>query len=99
MSIANWAASYKVALPPIDITGLEPAYNDLDDDVDAVGICNPPLTQIPRRRPRKKRLDKANYRASRGATAADLLPDGRGAPERRVVHCSTCGEEGHYAST
>ena len=98
MSIVRWAASYEAVLPPIDISGLKPAYNDPDDDADAIGICNPPLTRIPRGRPRKVRLDKASYRASRGTAAADMLPDGPGAPERRIVHCSTCGGVGHYAS-
>jgi hypothetical protein len=99
LSIATWAASYETALPPIDIAGLKPAFNNLDDDTDATGICNPPLTRVPRGRPRKKRLDKAHYKASRGATAADLLLDGQGAPELRIVHCSTCAEKGHYATT
>src|SRR5437016_13310679 len=98
MSIANWATSYKAVLPPVDISSLKPAYNNPDDDADANGICNPPFTWIPRR-PRKVRLDKANYRASRGIGSADVLPDSLGAPERRVVHCSTCREGGHYATT
>jgi hypothetical protein len=99
LSVANWIASYEAVLPPVDISGLKPTYNDPDDDTDAVGICNPPFTRIPRGRPRKKRLDKANFRASRGLGAADLLSGALGAPEKRVVRCSTCGTEGHYAST
>jgi hypothetical protein len=100
LSIATWAASYEAALPPIDISGLKPTFDDdADDDADAISICNPPLTRVPRGRPRKKRLDKANFRASRGATAVELLPGGLEAPERRIVHCSTCGVEGHYATT
>ena len=98
LSIANWAASYEVVLRPIDILGLKPIRNR-DDNADAIDICNPPLTRIPQGRPRKVRLDKSNYRASRGVAAVELLEDGHGAPERRVVHCSTCGEIGDYAST
>jgi hypothetical protein len=99
MSISTWAAQYELALPPVDISGLKPAYNNLDDDADAIGICNPPHTRVPRRRLRKKRLDKANFRASRGVGAQDMLEAGLDVPERRSVHCSTCGEPGHYATT
>lgn len=99
MAITTWASQYEIALPLVDISGLRPAYNDPDDDADAVGICNPPHTRVPRGRPRKKRQDKANYGASRGVGARDMLGDGQRAPERRSVHCSTCREPGHYAST
>jgi hypothetical protein len=103
LTIANWAASFKAVLLPVDISGLRPAHNSLEDededDVDPIGICNPPFTRVPRGRPRKKRLDKANYRASRGIGLADVLPGAPDAPERRTFHCSTCGVEGHYATT
>jgi hypothetical protein len=55
MSISRWAAQYELALPPVDIAGLRPAYNDPDDNTDAVGTCNPPHTRVLRGRPRKKR--------------------------------------------
>ena len=88
-----------MALPPVDISSLKPAYNDLNDDADAIGICNLLHTRVPRRRLRKKRLDKANFRATRGVEAKDMLEGGPNALERRSVHCSTCGEPGHYATT
>jgi hypothetical protein len=72
---------------------------DSDDDPGPGQACNPLLTRVPRGRPRKKRLDKANYRASRGVGASDMLEGGLGARERRVVYCSTCREPGHYART
>jgi SWIM zinc finger len=99
MSISTWAAQYELALPPVDISGLKPAYNNPDDDADVVGICNPPHTRILRGRPRKKRLDKANFRALRGVGAQDMLEADLDALERRSVHCSTCGEPRHYATT
>ena len=99
MSISTWAAQYELALPPVDISGLRPAYNNPDDDADAISICNPPHTRVPRGRPRKKRQDKANFRATRGVRAEDMLEGGLDAPERRSVHCSTCREPGHYATT
>jgi hypothetical protein len=99
MSTSTWAAQYELALPPIDIASLKPAYNNPEDDADAVGICNPPHTRVPRGRPRKKRQDKANFRASRGVGVMDMLAGGADVPERRSVHCSTCGETGHYATT
>jgi hypothetical protein len=55
MSTLTWAAQYELALPPIDIASLKPAYNNPEDDADAVGICNPPHTRVLRGRPRKKR--------------------------------------------
>jgi hypothetical protein len=99
MSTLTWAAQYELALPPIDIASLKPAYNNPEDDADAVGICNPPHTRVPRGRPRKKRQDKANFRATRGVGAIDMLSGGADVPERRSVHCSMCGETGHYATT
>jgi hypothetical protein len=99
MSISRWAAQYELALPLVDIAGLRTAYNDPDDGADAVGICNLSYTRVPRGRPRKKRQDKANFRATRGVRAEDMLVGGPDAPERRSVHCSTCGEPGHYATT
>ena len=99
MSTSTWAAQYKLALPPVNISGLKPAYNDPDDDADVIGICNPPHTRVPRGRPRKKRLDKANFRATKGVEDKDMLEDGPDALERRSVHCSTCGGPGHYATT
>jgi hypothetical protein len=99
MSISTWAAQYELALSPIDILGLKPAYNNPDDDdVDAVGICNLPHTRVPRGRPHKKCLDKANFEALRGVGAQDMLEAGLDTLERRFVHCSTCGEPGHYAT-
>jgi hypothetical protein len=104
LSTETWIASYAEAtMPPVDIRGLKPqtsTHEDSDSDNDNEGeVCNPPLTRIPRGRPKKKKMDKATYRASRGADATDMLVDGRHAPARRAVHCSTCGETRHYAST
>ena len=52
----------------VDIYGLKPqtsTHEDGDSDSDNEGeVCNPPLTRIPRGRPKKKRMDKAAYRAS-----------------------------------
>lgn len=99
MSTSTWAAQYELALPPVDISGLKPAYNDLDDDADAISICNLLHTRVPRGRPRKKRLDKANFRATRGVEAKDMLKDSPDALRQRFVHCSTCREPRHYATT
>ena len=99
MAIMTWALQYEVALPPIDISGLRPANNDPADDADAVGICNPPHTHVLHGQPHKKWQDKASYRALRGVETVDMLVDGQGELERRSVHCSTCRETGHYAST
>ena len=99
MSTSTWAAQYELALPLVDISGLKPAYNDLDNDADAISICNLLHTRVPHGRPRKKRLDKANFRATRGVEAKDMLKDSLDALRQRFVHCSTCREPGHYATT
>ena len=94
-------AAYRKAMPPISIAGLKPAiHNDADSDDEGLGqTCNPPMTRVPRGRPRKTRMDKANYRATRGVGAADLLDNSDGQREKRTVLCGTCGEEGHYSTT
>lgn len=92
-------AAYYKAMPPISIAGLKPAMDNDSSDNDVPGrACNPPMTRVPRSRPRKQRLDKANYRATRGVGAADLV-DGDRQHQKRTVICGTCGEEGHYSTT
>ena len=93
--------AYLEPMPPISIAGLRPAMDD-DADSNDEGLghaCNPPMTRVPRGRLRKTRQDKANYRATRGVGAADLLDNGDGQRQKRTVLCSTCGEEGHYSTT
>lgn len=110
MTITRWVEMYSDPLPPIDISGLRPQERIVDeewvddDEHDAVRErepvgCNPPATRVPRGRPRKVRMDKGQYRASRGATAAELGENGVGVPERRGGHCRTCGEVGHNTRT
>jgi hypothetical protein len=102
LSLLQQIAVYKEAMPPVDIASLKlyTDYNvDSNNDLGPGQACNPPLTRVPCGRPCKKRLDKANYRASRGVGASDMLEGGLGAREKRVVYCSTCREPGHYAHT
>ena len=91
--------AFQEPMPPISIAGLKPAI-DLGDIDEGYGqACNPPMTRVPRGRPQKVHLDKANYRATRGVGALDLLEGGAVEQQRRVIHCGTCGEEGHYSCT
>jgi hypothetical protein len=102
LSLAQQITAYEEAMPLVDIAGLKPYTDDdvdSDDDPGPGQACNPPFTRVPRSRPRKRRLDKANFRASRGVGADDMIESGLGAPEKRVVYCSTCREPGHYART
>lgn len=92
-------AAFQEPMPPISIAGLKPAIDPGDIDEGYGQACNPPMTRVPRGRPRKVRLDKANYRAKRGVGASDLLEGGAVERQRRVIHCGTCGEEGHYSCT
>jgi hypothetical protein len=92
LSTATWRATYHTPLPPVSILGLAAA----DDDV-----CSPPMTRVPRGRPKKERIRLEESRARRGATQEGIeaplplhLP---GENERR--RCGTCGEDGHNSRT
>jgi SWIM zinc finger len=90
LSQETWAATYATPMPAIDIEGLE-----INPDTD----CNPPQTRVPRGRPRKKRLDRAEYRASRGLRLADMGVAGPVRQSQKIPHrCRTCGREGHNAA-
>ena len=89
LSIETWIATYEAPLPPIHITGLRPQEEE---------PCNPPLTRVPRGRPKKKREERATYRASRALHREDLRVTG--APLASFAHrCGTCGEAGHNTTT
>jgi hypothetical protein len=107
LKIETQIAAYRKAMPPISIAGLKPM---IDSDTTSEGkgesegkgferACNLPLTQVPCGYPRKQRLDKGNYRATRGVRAADLVDQGDGQQGKRTVICGTCREEGHYCTT
>ena len=100
LKIETQIAAYTLAMPPISATGLKPAFdNNADSDYEGLGqACNPPMTRVPRGRPRKVRKDKGNYRATRGVGVADLV-EGNGQQEKRTVVCGTCGEDGYYSTT
>ena len=77
MSAAQWAAAYVVPLTPIDISELE---------VNAQDPCDPPITRVPRGRPRKERIRREDCRRPR-----------RRDPLVVRSRCGTCGEAGHNA--
>jgi hypothetical protein len=64
-SIARLKAQYTTPLPPIDISTLAPLTTDR---------CEPPMTRVPRGRPKKERIRKDDRRARRGLTTVDLAP-------------------------
>ena len=76
MSPATWEATYATPMLPIDISGL-----GVTDEIP----CYPPITRVPRGRPKKERFRKEDGRRSRRREG--------GIPIR--THCSTCGETGH----
>lgn len=85
-------------MPPFDIAGLTLyTYNNIDsnDDPRPRQACNQVFTRVLRGRLRKRRLDKANFRASRGVGASDMLKGGLEALKKRVVYYSTCPEPRH----
>jgi hypothetical protein len=102
LSLAQQITVYEEAMPLVDIAGLKLYIDndvDSDDDPRPRQACNPLFTQVPRSRLRKRRLDKANFKASKGVGADDIIEGCLGAPEKRVVYYSTCQEPGHYACT
>jgi hypothetical protein len=55
LSAERWAAVYAAPLPPVDITDL--AISE---------ICDPPVTRVPRGRPKKERVRREDIRCPRG---------------------------------
>ena len=93
LSIATLQAQYSTPLPPIDISTLVV----LDTD-----CCEPPMTQVPRGRPKKERIWKEDVRARRGIAALDLHCDadlGFLGSQVSASRCRTCGETGHNSRT
>jgi hypothetical protein len=73
----RWMATYLAPIPPVDLSGLKPRH--VDDEEDGAGnVCNLPHTRLPRGRPRKVRMDKGQYRASRGAGGSKVASAGWG---------------------
>jgi hypothetical protein len=63
---------------------------------------HPPLTQVPRGRPKKVRFRKDKIRGPRGEAAAQAMAEPAGDSDDEVwspYHCSTCRERGHFSST
>lgn len=93
LSAANWAATYAVPLPPMDITDLQ------------IGeACHPPVTRVPRGRPKKERVSREDARRPRGRRHlrdhGGMLPLGAVVavvPDLVRHRCSTCGDPGHNA--
>jgi hypothetical protein len=85
--------TYSNNFPLIDITELQPL---------PLSKCHPPLTRVPRGRPKKERYRKEDIHGPRGVAAARQLeePVGDGDDEVwRPYHCSICGGRGHFLST
>jgi hypothetical protein len=93
LSIATWKRIYSDNFPMIDISELQPL---------PLSECHPPLTRVPRGRPKKERFRKEDVRGPRGVAAARQLVELAVDGEEEVwvpYHCSTCGGRGHYSST
>lgn len=78
LSPATWAATYASPMLPVDISGL---------GVTADESCHPPITRVPRGRPKKERFRREDARRPRGSV-------GVGGEQARS-RCSTCGGHGH----
>jgi hypothetical protein len=93
LTIATWKKTYTSNFPLIDITELLPL---------PLSECHPPLTRVPRGRPKKERFRREDTRGPRGEAAAQAMrePAGDGDAEVWVpYHCSSCGQRGHFSTT
>ena len=74
LTIATWKETYSSNFPLIDISNLLPL---------PLSECHPPLTRVPRGRPKKERFRKNNTRGPRGEAAAQAMiePAGDGDDE------------------
>ena len=95
MSAAQWAATYRVPMAPIDVSAVV---------LDPRDICDPPITRVPRGRPKKERVRREDARRPRGRREfrdhGGMLPLGAvvaTVPDSARSRCSTCGEPGHNA--
>jgi len=93
MSAAQWAATYLGALPPIDVSELKVLPHD---------PCEPPVTRVPRGRPKKERMRRENARRPRRQPRdlGRILPLSAmvaAVPDTVRSRCGTCGEPGHNA--
>jgi hypothetical protein len=82
--------SYTSNFPLIDISDLQQL---------PFSVCHPPLTRVPRGRPKKERFRKDKIRGPRGAAAAAMMAEPAGDGDDEVwspYHCLTCGERRHF---
>lgn len=94
LSAEVWRDSYEVPMPPIDVSELVAGHG--------LPACFPPVTRIPRGRPKKERVRREDARRPRGRQEyrdhGGLLPLGAvvaAVPDIVRSRCSTCGQPGH----
>ena len=94
LSVETWIATYDTVMSVVNTENLE-----LDDDNE----CNPPQTRHARGRPKKKRQDRAIYRATRGLRDTELevgeVLNKNGLVIRSKTCYGTCGETGYNTRT
>ena len=93
LTISTWKKTYSSNFPMIDITDLTKVL---------FSEYHPPLTRVPRGRPKKERFRKDKIRGPKGEAAAQAMAEPAGDGDDEVwspYHCSTCGERGHFSST
>ena len=93
LTIEAWKKTYTSNFPLIDITDLQRL---------PLSECHPPLTRVPRGRPKKERFRKGKERGPRGVAAAQALvePAEEGDDEIwSLYHYSICRGRGHFYTT
>ncbi|OAF62147.1 hypothetical protein VC83_01439 [Pseudogymnoascus destructans] len=93
LSAVCWQRQLILPLPTISVEGL------FIDPNASGGVCDPPVTRIPRGRPRKERVQREDARHPRGRQArrdhGGLLPLGAviaAVPDLVRTRCGTCGD-------
>jgi hypothetical protein len=80
LSITTWKRTYSNNFPLIDITDLQPL---------PLFECHPPITRVPRGRPKKERYRKEDIRGPRVVAAARQLEEPAGTATTRYGRLTT----------
>jgi hypothetical protein len=93
LSIDTWKKTYLSNFPLIDVSDLTQL---------PPSDCHPPLTRVPRGRPKKERFRKDNIRGPKGEAAAHAMAEPAGDVDDELwspYHCSTYGGRAHFSTT
>ena len=94
LSIEIQKKTYTSNFPLLDIIDLQKVNTNSE--------CHPPLTRVPRSRPKKEQYKKGKTRALQGEAAAYALAEPANNRDNKIqlpYYYFICGERGHYSTT